>query len=83
MNIGSKLKELRIENNLSQAELGKILNTTGACISSWDRGRTEPNIGQVHAIADYFDIPATSLLGDITQNVELTANEMKKFNLPF
>lgn len=76
MNIGNKLKELRIEHDLSQAELGKKSNTTGACISSWERGRTEPNIGQINAIADFFDIPATSLLGEVTQNVELTANEI-------
>lgn len=76
MNIGDKIKELRTENNLSQAELGKILNTTGACISSWEKGRTEPNIEQLRAIANYFDINPTTLIGDTKYDVSITNDEM-------
>lgn len=76
MNFGDKLKELRTNNNMSQAELGKKLHTTGACISSWEIGRTEPNIGQIKAIAELFDINPMNLIGDVEHDFSLSTNEI-------
>ena len=43
-NIGNKIKELRIDNNLTQYELGERLFVSDKTISSWESGRTYPDI---------------------------------------
>lgn len=51
-----KLRELRISNNISQAELGKILNVTGQTILNWENGIFEPKISQLILLAEYFNV---------------------------
>ncbi len=51
-----KLRELRISNNISQAELGKILNVTGQTILNWENGIYEPKISQLILLAEYFNV---------------------------
>ena len=51
-----KLRELRICNNISQAELGKILNVTGQTILNWENGIFEPKISQLILLAEYFNV---------------------------
>lgn len=38
--IGNRLKNFRIENNLTQKELAKFLNTTHSTISAYESGKT-------------------------------------------
>lgn len=44
MLIGKNIKELRIKNNLTQFELGNKLFVSDKTISSWESGRTYPDI---------------------------------------
>lgn len=41
-NFGEKIKQLRIEKNLTQIELGKILNIRNTTISAWEQDIAEP-----------------------------------------
>ncbi len=69
-----KLKELRENKNLLQKDLAKILNKTVACISLWEKEKTEPSIADLCAIANYFGVTIDSLLGrenEITGIVEI------------
>lgn len=57
------LKTLRIENKLSQEELAKKIGSNQRQISKWENGIIEPNINQLKAIADEFQISTDYLIG--------------------
>lgn len=64
MNLFAKrLKELRKEKNLLQAELGKQFGVGRTTITSWEGGNSEPNFDMLIAIADFFEVPIDYLLG--------------------
>ncbi len=74
--LGNKIKSYRIMNDLSQADLGKKLFTSGACISSWERGRTEPNLDQIKAIAEIFNIPVEDFINTARRANDITTAEL-------
>jgi transcriptional regulator with XRE-family HTH domain len=63
MTFGETLKRLRQRNNISQDELAKKLNVKQYVISSWEIGRSEPNIEQIKFLSTYFNVPTDYLLG--------------------
>ena len=63
MEFKARLKELRIENNESQQDLGRILNMSKMAISHWESGHSEPSIAQLIIIADHFEVSVDSLIG--------------------
>ena len=58
-----RLKELRKTERISQQKLARILNVSPNCISSWERGKGEPNLDIIIAIAKYFDVTCGYLIG--------------------
>ncbi len=58
-----RLKELRNEINLSQAQLAKELDVSQRCISSWETGFRQPDLKTLEKIAKYFNVSADYLLG--------------------
>ncbi len=59
-----RLKELRTEKNLTQAEAAKNLNVTQGTIALWESGKRTPDIKKVHKIANYFDVSISWLIGE-------------------
>ena len=62
---GEKLKELRIEQGLSQRKLGEILGVCNQTVSFWETGSREPDLDAIVKIADFFDVSVDFLLGRI------------------
>ena len=58
-----RLKELRKEQNLSQKELARRLETTNSSICDWERGRSQPSLEKLSALADCFCVTTDYLLG--------------------
>ena len=58
-----KLKELREDKNLSQAQLAKEIGVNHRTISSYERGTREPDIDTIKKLCKFFDITAGYLLG--------------------
>ena len=58
-----RLRELRIENNLSMKQLAKAINATDAAISNWENNINEPKITYLKDIAVYFGVTTDFLLG--------------------
>lgn len=52
----TKLKVLRAERGITQADLAKALGTHQATVSSWEIGRTVPRPHTMQKIADYFGV---------------------------
>lgn len=53
--IGSNLKFLRNSRGLSQSEVAEALNVTRQTISSYETGRTEPDLETLKRLADLFN----------------------------
>lgn len=60
--IGENIKKLRESRKLKQEQLGNHIGVGGATISSWETGRTEPNMGYTQALADLFGISTDELI---------------------
>ena len=77
MTFGETLKKLRQRNNISQDELAKKINVKQYVISSWEIGRSEPNIEQIKFLSDYFNVPTDYLLGKDV----IMINDEKEFEI--
>lgn len=62
--LAKRLKQLRQEASLSQAELGKIFGKAPSAISMWESGMRQPGIEQTQRIADYFGVSLDYLMGN-------------------
>lgn len=51
-----RLKQLRLEKDVSQTELAKVLNTSQNSISNYEQGNTEPNLKSLVTLANYFNV---------------------------
>lgn len=78
MKIGKKLKEKRLEANLTQQELADILHVSRQTISSWEVGRTYPDLDVLVAISELYDTPLDDLLKENSQMVKDITNKVKK-----
>ena len=58
-----KLAELRKKNNLTQQELGDILNVSYQTISKWENSVVFPDISVLPQISSYFGVSVDALLG--------------------
>ena len=61
--IGEKIKEIRLENGLSQSKFGEMLHVSQDTVSLWEKGKALPNTEYVILICKTFDISANYLLG--------------------
>lgn len=78
MKIGQKLKEKRQEANLTQKELAEILHVSRQTISSWEVGRTYPDLDVLVAVSELYAIPLDDLLKDDSTMVEDITKKVKK-----
>ena len=65
--LGERLAYLRKKENISQKELGEKLNISHYTISSYEKGRSEPNDEIKVRIARYFNVTLDYLVGLVDQ----------------
>lgn len=78
-NFSNNLKHLRVQNNMTQEELGKILNKDYSTIGKWENGTRSPVMEDVIKISQIFNISLEKLVGD--NNVYSNLEELKKDQL--
>lgn len=61
--IGKIIKENRIKNNLTQAELADKLGVTYQAVSKWENGKNIPDIAILTEISKLFNIDINDILG--------------------
>lgn len=61
--LSEKIKYLRIENNLSQAQLAIKLNVSQTAVAKWERGASEATENNIVKIANFFNVTTDYLLG--------------------
>lgn len=64
MNIGLKLKNLRLQNDKTQTDMAKILNVAKSTVSMYERNRREPSADMLKKYAQTFDVTLDYLLGN-------------------
>lgn len=73
MSIGATIKQLRIARKLTQEQLASNLGITSKAVSQWECDRTSPDISQIPALCNFFQISADQLL-----NINLSKSEEEK-----
>ena len=74
----TKLKELRLEQKLSQLQLAKLLNYTQSNICEWENGKVEPRADALITISSFFNVSIDYLLG---QSEEPNAIVLRNYDL--
>ena len=75
--IGSFLKELRKEKNLTQEQLAETLNVSRRTISRWETGSNMPDLDLLIEIADLYQVDLRELLNGERKNEQMN-EEMKE-----
>ena len=65
MSIGEKIKELRLEKGLSQANLGKLIGASQKALDYWERNVNEPKASYIIALVKAFNITYDEFFADI------------------
>ena len=65
--IGTFLKQLRQERQLTQENLAEIMCVTNRSVSRWENGETTPNIETLKLLSKLFDVSINTLLGSPRQ----------------
>ncbi len=73
-----RIKELRTELNLTQFELAKAINTSQRNISRWENGENEPTASFISALAEFFSVSVSYLLGTDSERFLFTPESLPK-----
>ena len=68
INIGDNIRKIRTSKKITQQELGDKLYVSDKTVSSWESGRTEPDINILSDIAKALDCSFLSLVFDSKNN---------------
>lgn len=71
----TKIKELRIKNNLTQRYLAKKLNVTPQTILNWENDCFEPNIEQLKKLSTLFNVSIDYIVNNKIDNKQI-ANQI-------
>ena len=70
--LGHKIKDLRINNKMTQKELAEKLYVTAQAVSRWENGEVEPSLSTLVEIAKIFNVSTDELL-----NVTISKEEVE------
>lgn len=60
---GSRLKELRKDSGLKQADLATIFSVSKTTICQWETSKQEPSLEDIVKMSEFFNVSADFLLG--------------------
>lgn len=82
--IGKRIRNLLIENNITQKDLAERIGLTQATLSRNINGVHEPRADVIKQIADYFKVSVDYILGNTTerkpQNEQITDINLAFYN---
>ena len=87
--IGQRIKELRENSGLSQADFAKICGSSQATVAKTESGKTTPSVKLLLGLADYFDVSMDYLtcrtdqpqgkLYECKPRMNVSSEDMKQF----
>lgn len=81
MDLGSKIRNIRCNNSISQEEMSKILKINRNCLSRIETNKSLPTAEVLSRLAESFNISIDSLLGvnlEGKDGAEAKLNKIKK-----
>lgn len=61
--LSERMRALRKEKQMSQAELAVLLNTTNDTVSLWELGKRDPSVEDLKKLCEIFNVSSDYLLG--------------------
>lgn len=81
--LGKKLKQLRLNKNLTQKKLAEKINCTPAYICQLESGKTDPSISTLKKIANTLDITIVDFFRtNYEEKIVVRNNEREVFKFP-
>ena len=74
MSFAEKLKQLRLQNNLTQEALGKRMNVSRSTIAGYETKNRQPSYEKLTALASLFRVPVDYLLDAEDEPVQLSVS---------
>ncbi len=74
--VGSTIRELRKNKNLTQEELAEAINVTPQAISKWENSIGLPDVSQIIPLATFFGVSTDIILGIAENNRNEEVNEI-------
>lgn len=82
IDIGSKIKALRLSKSMTQEQLAKALHVSAQAVSKWENGKSYPDIHSLLLLSALFDVSLDQLIkGDLeTMKQEVNAADVRAMN---
>lgn len=65
-----KLKEVRINNKLSQKQIAEQMNISQQAYAKWESGKNSPSLATLEKVANFFNLSIEELLSDGTVSLD-------------
>ncbi|KRE73928.1 helix-turn-helix domain-containing protein [Paenibacillus sp. Soil750] len=78
--IGSKIKQIRKVNNMTQNEFSKLIGISQGTLSEIEKGKAKPTIETLQEINNCFQIDLNWLILENHGDIELFASEIELIN---
>ena len=83
IHIGIRLKQKRIEKNLTQTKVAKVLNVTFQQIQKYEKGTNGLSASRMQALSNYFKVPISYFFEGFTEFKEEFNLENNRINIEF
>ena len=83
IHIGIRLKQKRIEKNLTQTKVAKALNVTFQQIQKYEKGTNGLSASRMQALSNYFKVPISYFFEGFTEFKEEFNLENNRMNIEF
>lgn len=67
MNISQKINKLRIQKDMTQAEIAKIAGVSDKAVSAWESGKRDPKVKAIQNICSYFHLDLNAFIDEQTE----------------
>lgn len=83
MSLGEKIRAMRQQASLSQEQLAEKLNVSRQAITKWETGKGIPDIANLIAISDEFDLSLDQLIKDdiVVKKKVISDSSSKKWHI--
>lgn len=62
--LGDKIRVLRVQRNLTQRDLARLVGVSAAAIAQWERGGKTPRLASLERLAIVLEVPMSQFTDD-------------------
>ncbi len=81
MDLGEKIKNLRIKNNISQEDLANGIGVSRQTISKWENNTVLPDSYNISSLCEFFKVNSNYFFNNVEEvtDKEVDNNSLKKY----